>query len=317
MCQSKPRQDMAFRTSGPATSPAGKFERHPLGEVMVGFLEAQPNSLHRADWLSAHQREFVLFQARAGESRFRFAHAEVTARARDCILIPPGDRYEIACPQQAGAVALSLPERWLKRWLPRLKSSPYLFRAAEGWSAALCTVVGTLTPGTIRDLTLPGSALADNIGTLLALSAGLHSQGPPLSLFDSLSQELRASLHRPELSPTDLAARHRISLRALHYAFATGRTTFMKELIRVRLERGAELLSEGRVKLTVHEVARRCGFTDTGHFTRRFRERFGQTPAKFRSHARLGRESSSHPSIPGGLARERFVHELNESPHLG
>ena len=316
MCQCTVPKDIPFRTTGVATSPAGKLDRHPLGEVTVGFLEAQPNSPDRA-WPNAHQRDFVLFQARGGESRFRLAHREVTVRPRDCILIPPGDRYETTCTQQASAIVLSLPEQWLKRWLPRLDRSPYLFRCGEGWSAALCTVVGTLTPGTIRELTLPGSALADNIGTLLALAAGPHSQGPPVSLFDSLSQELRASLHRPELSPAKLAARQQISLRALHYAFATGRTTFMKELIRVRLERGAELLSEAQVKLTVHEVARRCGFSDTGHFTRRFRERFGQTPAKFRSNARLGRQGSAHPTVPGRLARERFVHELNESPHLG
>jgi len=307
----------SFKTTGAVTASLGKVERQALGELTVGFLEAQSDGLQRAGWLLAQQRDFVLFQARRGESRFRFSHREITAGPRDCILIHPGDRCEIVCSQQTSAVALSLPEQWLRRWLPRPGPSPALFRAVEGWNAALCTVVGTLTPGTIRELTLPGSALADNIGTLLALSAGPHSQGPPLSLFDSLSQELRASLHRPELSPAQLAAGHQISLRALHYAFATGQTTFMKELIRARLERSAELLSEGRVKLTVDEVAKRCGFTDTSHFTRRFRERFGQTPAKFRSHARLERADSLHPAIPGRLARERFVHKLDESSHLG
>lgn len=306
-----------FRTGGAVISPLGRLERHSLGELTVGFLEVQPDSLHQGGWPFAQQRDCVLFQVRRSESRFRFAHGELTAGPRDCILVHPGERCELVCRQQTSLVALSLPEQWLRRWLPRLGPSPYVFRAGEGWNAALCTVVGTLTPGAIRELTLPGSALADNIGTLLALSAGPHSQGPPLSLFDSLSQELRASLHRPQLSPAQLAASHQISLRALHYAFATGQTTFMKELIRARLERSAELLSEGRVKLTVDEVAKRCGFTDTSHFTRRFRERFGQTPAKFRSNARLERAGSLHPSIPGRLARERFVHKLDESSHLG
>jgi AraC-like DNA-binding protein len=280
---------------------------HPLGELTIAFPGAP----------FTNQRGCVLFQPRGSEIRLRFARGEITARARDCILILPGQRYEMVCPQQTRLVALNLPEQWLKRWVPQLDRSLWVFRGGEGWSAALCAVVGALSPGTLRELTLPGSALADNIGTLLALSAGPGSQGPPLSLFDSLSHELRASLHRPELSPADLAARHRISLRALHYAFATEQTTFMKELIRVRLERGAQLLREGRVKLTVCEVAMRCGFTDTGHFTRRFRERFGQTPAKFRSGARLERASSFHPTIPGRLARERLVHEVDESPHLG
>jgi len=306
-----------FRTTGAVTSPVGKVDRHSLGELTVGFLEMQPDGLHQAAWPFSQHRDYVLFQVRRGESRLRFAQGEITAGPRDCILIHPGDRCEVVPPQHTSAVALSLPEHWLRRWLPRLGPTPQLFRAGEGWNAALCTVVGTLTPGTIRDLTLPGSALADNIGTLLALSAGPHAQGRPLSLFDSLNQELRASSHRPELSPTQLAATHQISLRALHYAFATGQTTFMKELIRARLERSAELLTEGRVKLTVDEVAKRCGFTDTSHFTRRFRERFGQTPAKFRSNARVESADSLHPSIPGRLTRERFVHKLDESTHLG
>ncbi len=298
--------------------PVARPERYALGEVTVGFLEAQSNSLRRAaDWQLAEGSDSLLFQARRAESHFRLAHVEITARPWDCVLIPPGGRCEIDCPRPPSAVVLGLPGQWLERWLPRLDASPYLFRAAEGWSAALCTVVGAITPVTIRGLTLPGSALADNIGALLALSAGPRHQGPPRSLFDSLRQELRASLHRPELSPAQLAARQQISVRALHYAFATGRTTFMKELIRVRLERSAELLREGQVKLTVHEVARRCGFTDTGHFTRRFRERFGQTPAKFRDRVHLARASSSHPAIPGRLARERCVHELDEGSHFG
>ena len=308
-----------FRPAGSATSAVGRLERHLLGEVTVAFSEGHPNSPHWAavDWLRTNQRNFVLFQARGNEYRFRFAHGEITARPGDCIFISPGDRGVMLGPLTTGAITLGLPEPWLKRWLPQLGPSPLMFRASGGWSAALCTVVATLTPDTIRELTLPGSALADNIGTLLALSAGPHSQVSPISLYGSLSQELRASLHRPNLSPAQLAARHRISLRALHYAFATEQTTFMRELIRVRLERGAELLSGAQVKLTVHEVARRCGFTDSSHFTRRFRERFGQTPAKFRSNARLQQAVSSHPSVPGRLARERFMHKVDERSHLG
>ncbi len=52
---------------------------------------------------------------------------------------------------------------------------------------------------------------------------------------------------------------------------------------RIQFERARELLAETRLKIS--GVAKRCGFGDTRHFLRTFREAFGETPGEYRERA--------------------------------
>jgi transcriptional regulator GlxA family with amidase domain len=55
-------------------------------------------------------------------------------------------------------------------------------------------------------------------------------------------------------------------------------------LLQCRVRRAQELLAG--TDLPLAEIARACGFSDQSHCTRRFRERFGITPASYRSSMR-------------------------------
>jgi AraC-like DNA-binding protein len=278
-------------------------EQHTLGPLTVTFLQSDFPCVLQARPLS---EGLILFQARSGEARLRAPQFDLIARPPNCILIQP---LQIECLKPTSAVALGLPKEWLRRWLPRPPQAPCQF-ADQGWNGALCAVLGVLTPRSLRRLALPPSAVAENIGTLLALAAGPDSQGPPVSVFDSIVAALSNCLHLPDLSPAMMAERLRISLRTLHYAFATQQTSFMKELLRMRLERSAELLGNPHLQgLTVLQVAERCGFSDASYFTRRFRAHFGLTPSEFRSPCRAADFISSigptvaHPRIPSAETR--------------
>lgn len=65
--------------------------------------------------------------------------------------------------------------------------------------------------------------------------------------------------------------------------------TPLKHLMRLRLERAAALLAEGR--LTVAAVARSLGFADAAYFARAFTQRYGLSPRRYRETA--GSESPS------------------------
>ncbi|MBO7710015.1 MAG: AraC family transcriptional regulator [Lachnospiraceae bacterium] len=60
----------------------------------------------------------------------------------------------------------------------------------------------------------------------------------------------------------------------------TGQTPY-DYMMEARINRAKQLLALDR--LPVADVAEQCGFTDTSHFIRVFRERTGQTPASFRN----------------------------------
>jgi AraC family transcriptional regulator, positive regulator of tynA and feaB len=105
----------------------------------------------------------------------------------------------------------------------------------------------------------------------------------PRSLLNDLMVTLRDRLEETDLSPLLVAAQHDISKRTLHYAFAAAGTTFVEQLMKLRLERAREILSDGRQAVPrIEDVATRCGFTDPSHFARRFRQKYGHAPLQYR-----------------------------------
>jgi AraC-like DNA-binding protein len=67
-------------------------------------------------------------------------------------------------------------------------------------------------------------------------------------------------------------------VRTLARAFAMHGTTFDRALWNCRLEAACEALLSSRGRISITEVALRHGFSDSSHFTRRFKTRFGATP---------------------------------------
>jgi len=85
----------------------------------------------------------------------------------------------------------------------------------------------------------------------------------------------------PDLTPTAVAVRHRISVRYLHKLFARSGVSFGRFLLGCRLRRArlAVLLHPHR---PVIDIALDSGFRDASHFTRCFRRAFGMTPTAMR-----------------------------------
>ncbi len=258
-----------------------------LGAATANFLEAESQRVHRTRAKIAHSRYpvFFLLQLRAGHMRLQQMGREAHVRRGECVVIDGTEPYEIDCPEPTSALALRLPEDWLKHWLPYPERLSALRFSGGGWSSALCAALGSLDVDSCNRLALPGGAVAEQIGALLALAAGPDSPAANRpSLYEDLVGTLRDRLHEADLTPLAVAADHCVSIRSLHYAFARAGSTFVEQLTRLRLERARAILSDGRLSgLSVGEVAARCGFTDPSHFARRFRQQFGQAPLQFRN----------------------------------
>ena len=85
-------------------------------------------------------------------------------------------------------------------------------------------------------------------------------------------------MFEPLLGRDRVAEELGVSVRTLARAFAMRGTTFERSLWNCRLEAAHEALLSGRVGTSVTDVAVRHGFSDSSHFTRRFKARFGATP---------------------------------------
>ena len=104
-----------------------------------------------------------------------------------------------------------------------------------------------------------------------------RSQRAP-DLYGMAVAMIREKMFEPLLSRDRVAEELGVSVRTLARAFATHGTTFERSLWNCRLEAAHEALLSSRGRATITEIALRHGFSDSSHFTRRFKQRFGAPP---------------------------------------
>ncbi|MFE4594586.1 helix-turn-helix domain-containing protein [Streptomyces laurentii] len=110
------------------------------------------------------------------------------------------------------------------------------------------------------------------------------------ALMTRIDAFIDANLGDPRLTPAAIAARHHLSVRALHALFRTEPNAVMGTVRLRRLERCREALRDPLLKdQPISAIAARWGFGSPAEFSRVFRRTYGITPREFRNER--GRES--------------------------
>ena len=173
------------------------------------------------------------------------------------------------------------PARWRRRdFTARLRLAPAELRQASGWIDALEAEARRDGEG---GRFLARSWLMLVIG-LLARSAGRRSpagQQPDRRLAELLSR-IDAFPER-EGGVGGMAREAAMSERTFLRRFreATGLSP-VDYVLRSRMRRAAQLLDHGDRRLSVTEIAFRCGFSDSNYFSRQFRRVLGVSPRAYR-----------------------------------
>lgn len=94
---------------------------------------------------------------------------------------------------------------------------------------------------------------------------------------------VRQHLREPDLTPARIAHANNISLRTLYNIWPTRNTSIAEWIINQRLDGARRELADGDPASTVAATARRWGFTDPTHFSRRFRAAYGMPPGQYRT----------------------------------
>ena len=109
---------------------------------------------------------------------------------------------------------------------------------------------------------------------------------------------IESNLWDPELDPSAIAQKGRISLRYLHLLFREQGESVSRYIQRRRLEECARLLGDPlRAGSSVTHIACAHGFKSSAHFCRAFREHYLMTPSEFRA-AKLACVDRPSPPIP-------------------
>ena len=263
------------------------LDQTDFGPATINLICADVQRVRRtnAKIARARQASFMLMQLRAGRVRVGQSGRAISLYPGECVLIDGSEPYEIECSQPTRSLVLQLPGDWLRRHLANPETVAPLPVTGGGWCAALCAAVASLDVAACDDLALPAAEVAEQIGALLRLALGpgaAQPEGRPLT--ERLMRTIRGRLAEPDLTPGAVAVEHHISVRSVHYAFAASGTTFVEALMRARLDRARELLTDRSTpEVPVAEIAARCGFMDPSHFARRFRQAFGIAPLVYRN----------------------------------
>jgi AraC-like DNA-binding protein len=102
---------------------------------------------------------------------------------------------------------------------------------------------------------------------------------------------VKAHLGDADLTPARLAAAHHISLRHLYVLLADQGQTPAEWVIQMRLEAARRSLAEPGAHVAA--VARRWGFRDPSHFSRRFKDHCGMTPTEYMLHPTTARSEQA------------------------
>ncbi|MGI8740206.1 MAG: helix-turn-helix domain-containing protein [Gammaproteobacteria bacterium] len=113
-----------------------------------------------------------------------------------------------------------------------------------------------------------------------------------------------AHLHDHDLSVGRIANALRLSPGYLHKLFQNEATTLDRWIWTQRLEACEKALGDpAMIHQTITEIAFSCGFNDTAHFSRSFRQKFGMPPREYRKLATTA--EASHVSAENSQRRQR------------
>ncbi|MGY1601557.1 helix-turn-helix domain-containing protein [Geodermatophilus sp. SYSU D00815] len=183
---------------------------------------------------------------------------------------------------QVPAALLGLPADVVRRAAPRVRRSPLYdlvrghLRHVADERLARDPALGALAGVTVE---LTRALLASAAGPEPATRAALAG-----TLLPRVRAYVRAHLREPDLDAARVAAAHNVSVRQLYRLCAAEGLRLEPWIIEQRLAGArAELADPAARHRSIAMVARRWGFADPSHFSRRFREAYGLSPRDWRA----------------------------------
>ena len=101
---------------------------------------------------------------------------------------------------------------------------------------------------------------------------------------DATKEHILVHLTDSSISPTTISKEMGFSVRYLHWLFRKEDETVSQYIMRKRIEFAQTLLnSSANTFFSITDVAFICGFNDSTHFSRRFKQQVGLSPSKYRN----------------------------------
>jgi AraC-like DNA-binding protein len=225
---------------------------------------------------------------KAGRERFHLGGEDISLGAGDLVIWTSTQAAEFTVLERLHKVSLVLPWSELKDRLPRGTTfNGTVIDSRVGIGAVLYSHVDSLADQ--LDLLTEADHAAVRRATLELLTAAMShrvdtpQRGLSLRYLKQLQDHILANLQDEHLSPTSIAAANHMSPRYVHMLFAQIGVSASSWIRAQRLDRCKDdLRSRAYRDCSIAEVAYTWGFANPSHFTRIFKQQYGQGPRSYR-----------------------------------
>lgn len=247
--------------------------------------ERTPHQLRRDD------DRFVGVQlTTAGRERFHTVDGSLEVASGDLVVWTTDQAVDFEVRERLHKVTLMIPWSSLRNHLPERQRLPWGGRL-DGRSGA-----GSLLASHLLALSSQIDALdaslhrsihgwtLDLLGAALAPRQAIGRREGGVAMLRQVQMHVLEHLHDNDLTPSRIAAAHRMSLRHLHLLFQRNDLTVSGWIQDQRLQRCKEaLLDPACRRHRISEIAYRWGFVSAPHFSRAFKDQFGLSPRELRA----------------------------------
>jgi AraC-like DNA-binding protein len=225
---------------------------------------------------------------KAGRERFHLDGEDISLGAGDLVIWTSTQAAEFTVVERLHKVSLVLPWSEVKERLPRgTRFAGTVIDSRVGIGAVLYSHVDSLAQQlelfTATDHAAVRRATLELLTAAMSHRVAVPQRGLALRYLKQLQDHILANLQDERLSPTSIAAANNMSPRYVHMLFAQIGVSASAWIRTQRLERCRDdLRSRAYRDCSIAEVAYTWGFTDPSHFTRIFKQQYGQGPREYR-----------------------------------
>lgn len=274
----------------------GRIDSVTRDKVNFASIEANNHTITRNESLvdTSPADYYKLSFVRSGHGLLVQGPNETVLKPGDIVLYDAARPYAIALEDGISTFVVVVPHGEIS--VPR-DAVAELTAVSIATNSGVGAVAGAYLNGLARDLEVLdkpiGGRLArqtvDMVITLLAEQLDTHPEalGSNAALMRRLRNYIDTHLTDSSIGPREIAAANYISSRWLHTLFEREGTTVGRWMRQRRLAESRRMLRDpAYAHLTIAEIAGWWGFSDGSHFSRSFKEEYGELPRDFRLRSR-------------------------------
>lgn len=276
-----------------STGVRGSIQSSSRGEFTFNELLYQGISLHRRTGDLAHMNDEVITLTMPRSALpVQQIGVDRTLNAGDIYLFNHAVEYETTAHMPYQTRSIAFPAQLLRQRVRHLQpfyhfnglcSNPVGLDLIRAFAQHLVQGLNQWSDSEYQRLS---EQMLDLLGTFIAndRAVGSTAQSCTRTGHRMRAQEfIRSKASDFTLAPGSVAAACGISLAYLHEVFRDGDLSVEACIFEERLELARKLLRDPhRMGIPIRTLSYESGFNDPGHFTRKFKERFGMTPGEFR-----------------------------------